>query len=663
MGQQFNLSRVVNLRQFGLSKQARQKLAQNGFAILGSPVYEQPFFVYEINAYHGIPHFITLDAVMHLYHLFFQFALRRLEEDYLIPLVQELTERLLTECHRVYEAATDAELKDAALRNIAYVAVAAQLLELKVAIPAPARPMVEAELKLVRAHATLEKGAILPYAIDYSQFIPRGHYTRTPQLKRYFLAVMWYGLFPFTPRTLVPPNRVIPSPEPLRQALLLTYTLYRAKLVDLWQKIMTPIDFLVGLADDLTPPEVKTIMDQVYGASPNLRDFTDSSRFEQFTHLFLNARKPHIVHKIESVAGGLPPMPDPKTPQMRLLGQRYIPDSEILQELSHPTLRPVPSGLDVMAVLGSARAVQHLNRIPCKWQQYPTVRQQLTARFARLSKREWTRNLYWAWLWVLQAVIHPLPASVPAVFRTPAWQDKCLQTALASWAQLRHDTILYAKQSLVAAEGGDEEEPPPQEHYVEPNLEAWQRLLELVRLTRQLPLLDDHIRGKLDELEAMVKLLYTCAKKRLQNQPLTREQAYELQYIGGRMDRLAIDVVGDGKIIDWSEIVHPADRKMACIADVHTTIDRRPEGVGKVALEAGVGYAHEIYVIVPIRNRLVLTRGATFSYYEFLQPVSKRLTDERWQQMLAEGKAPQQPDWIRALMVASRSVKVKERSL
>jgi hypothetical protein len=36
-----------------------------------------------------------------------------------------------------------------------------------------------------------------------------------------------------------------------------------------------------------------------------------------------------------------------------------------------------------------------------------------------------------------------------------------------------------------------------------------------------------------------------------------------------------------------------------------------------------------------------------FSYYEFTHPVDDRLTDEKWQMMLEEKKAPEQPEWIR----------------
>jgi hypothetical protein len=55
-------------------------------------------------------------------------------------------------------------------------------------------------------------------------------------------------------------------------------------------------------------------------------------------------------------------------------------------------------------------------------------------------------------------------------------------------------------------------------------------------------------------------------------------------------------------------------------------------------------------VLVPAsKGRSVLTRGAVFSYYEFTQPLQRRLTDEQWQQMLEKGKAPAQPKWIAAL--------------
>ncbi|MCS7264164.1 MAG: DUF3160 domain-containing protein, partial [Armatimonadetes bacterium] len=345
-----SLNEVTNLKQFIIPKDARAMLAKNLFVVCPADHW-QPFFVYEENAYHRIPNFVTIDSVLHLYHLFFNFALQRLEEEKLLPLAQELTTKLLAQCLRTYNAAPTKELKEAALRNVAYVAVAANLLGLKVSIPKEAQPMVAKELQLVRNREGFKVGAILPYAIDYTQFIPRGHYTRMEKLKRYFMAMMWYGLFPFTPRYRDSVGRLNWSPVTTRQALLLTHDLYAANLIDTWDKLFVPINYFVGFADDLTPPEVRQLAEQIYG-QVSVKHFADEKKFQEFMQSFTKLRMPKIKPKIEWILGALLPLPDPETPQLRLLGQRYAPDSEILQELSHPTLRPIPCGLDVMAVIG-----------------------------------------------------------------------------------------------------------------------------------------------------------------------------------------------------------------------------------------------------------------------------------------------------------------------
>jgi len=655
-----SLKEVVNLHQFIIPKDAKAMLAKNLFVVCPADHW-QPFFVYEENAYHRIPNFITVDSVLHLYHLFFNFALRRLEEEKLLPLAEQLTTKLLAQCLQTYKNAPTRELKDAALRNVAYVAVAANLLKLKAKIPEEAQQMVTSELKLIQAKDGLKVGAILPYVIDYTQFIPRGHYTRTEKLKRYFMAMMWYGLFPFTPRYRDSKGNLHWSPVTTRQALLLTHDLYAANLQDIWDKLFVPINYFVGFADDLTPSEVKGLAEKVFG-NLSLQAFTNEAKFKEFMQQFTKMRMPQIKPKIEWIAGRLPPLPDPETPQMRLLGQRYTPDSEILQELSHPG-RPIPCGLDVMAVIGSERAKQILDagyRVHGMnaWGDYPKVRQKLMERFSRLSESEWTRNLYWSWLWVLQSLLKPFGEGYPSFMRTTAWQDKSLQTALASWAQLRHDTILYVKQSLVAAEGGEGEMPKLVKGYVEPNWEAWRRLLNLVRQTRQLlqprGLLVSTIAEKLNDFEDMVTFLFRCVEKQLQNKPLTEDEYKRLQFIGGEMDYLALYVISDGKARAWSEIIHPADRNMACVADVHTA--------NHLALEEAVGHAHEIFVIVPIEGKLVLARGSVLSYYEFLQPADKRLTDEQWQEMLKKRKAPPQPAWVKSFTIPTK-IRIKEVSV
>jgi hypothetical protein len=55
---------------------------------------------------------------------------------------------------------------------------------------------------------------------------------------------------------------------------------------------------------------------------------------------------------------------------------------------------------------------------------------------------------------------------------TEAWKYKELNTALASWTQLRHDTILYAKQSYTMLLGISEPLDSKLRGYVEPILKS-----------------------------------------------------------------------------------------------------------------------------------------------------------------------------------------------
>jgi len=89
---------------------------------------------------------------------------------------------------------------------------------------------------------------------------------------------------------------------------------------------------------------------------------------------------------------------------------------------------------------------------------------------------------------------------------------------------------------------------------------------------------------------------------------------------------------------------------VAVVAEIATALAQ--------ALEEGVGTVDEIFVIIEVKGVLTLTRGGVFSYYEFTWPVSDRLTDERWQQMLKENKAPARPDWINRFLVPERMPKM-----
>ena len=99
----------------------------------------------------------------------------------------------------------------------------------------------------------------------------------------------------------------------------------------------------------------------------------------------------------------------------------------------------------------------------------------------------------------------------------------------------------------------------------------------------------------------------------------------------------------------WSD-VQGADKKVALVADVYTAnADNNPN---KSILFEAVGDADEIYVVVEIGGYLVLTRGAVFSYREFIQSIDEqRLTDEEWQEQLKKNARKGVPEWMNPLFV------------
>jgi hypothetical protein len=210
---------------------------------------------------------------------------------------------------------------------------------------------------------------------------------------------------------------------------------------------------------------------------------------------------------------------------------------------------------------------------------------------------------------------------------------------LGSWSELRHDTVLYGKGC--AAECGGGEEPPQVRGYVEPNIEVYEKLLWLTRYSRENLKEKDILKGELEsrmtDFEGLLQFLIKCSVKELKNEELSKDEYYQLLTYGGWLEYLTSSLMEDG--FKWYQITSETDRNMAVIADIHTVAS------GGV-LEVGVGPAYEMFVVVPIGDKLYLTRGAVFSYFEFMS--DKRLTDEEWQQMHKKAKLPEQQEWIKS---------------
>lgn len=641
-----DLSNIINLQQFGeFTLEQRKLIAKNGFVVIPTKE-EQLFYIYENNEYKKLPSFITTDSVLQVYHIFFDYSLRTLESEKLLGILEELTESMYRKSLILYNGVREQELKEALIKNMAFFAVGLQTLEkpLPGDLPEEAKSLALKEYELIQGEQGYGKSAIFPYELDYSQYKPRGHYTRSEELERFFRTMMWYGQAPFPLYKDI--EETVENVEQTLQALLMTYSLFMENEgtpdIMRWENIYDPTVFYVGNTDDLNIYHYKDLIMKVYGEEFDLNEF---NRPEKLGEVYKEAKKlpePKIKAKYTSLS-------TPVGKQFRLMGQRYIPDSEALQELTEPIERPIPSGLDVMGVLGSQRAydlaVSELKAIE-KWPGYEKAYKKYKEEFSRLSEETWRSNMYYGWLWVLRSLLEPFEKGYPSFMTNEAWADKSLSTALGSWAELRHDTILYGKQS--GAECGGGEEPPQVRGYVEPNIGVYERLLWLTKYSRtnlqERDILTGSLESKMERFEDLLQFLINCSIKQLNNEELTQDEYYQLLTYGGMLEYLTSSFAGDG--MRWFEITSDTDKNMAVIADIHTIAPNELSSGGY--FHVGVGPAYEIYVVVPIGEELQLTRGAVFSYYEF--DATERLKDEQWQEMLKENNAPLQPDWMKSFI-------------
>lgn len=637
---EYRLDKVANLKTvkeiFTFSPAHRDALRRNGFFVSPS-TDEALYWVYGQNDYREIPSFVTVDNMLQTYHIFFDSALRRVEEKRLLPDVGRLTRGMLAKSLARYAKVKRSPLEPVALRNAAYFAVADRLSGHSTPLPASVQKVVEAELAKIEAHRDFAACGVVDGDVDYSQFGVRGHYTRSPELGTYFQTMMWYGLVPFGTE-LLKGGKIYPAITNIQQSVLISQDLLGAEKT-LWAKIYDVTSLFAGSANDLTPREWSAIATRVFPTGNVL----DKQACLAFVDAVKRARAPMIVSKRQRGTVAL-------AGQFRFMGQRAIPDSVIFNQLTDAEKRPFPSPLDVMSVLGSRRATSILDSAPQRynpkgWSAYRPTRAKLTTDFARLSPAARGEDLYRSWFDTLRLQVSPVPARAPKFMQSAAWADRAMYTALASWAELRHDTILYGEQTV--AEMGDGEEPELVKGYVEPRPEVFARLNAMVRQTarglKSRGYLEPAIADQFNDFTKVTAFLQSVAERELAGKKLSRAEHNRIRFIEGELESLHNTI--QRILIDY-RMMSDDDLNIALVADVHTANGQ--------ALTVGVGHADELYAIVPIEGKTYLARGSTLSYYEFLQPISNRLTDEAWKQQLAAGKIPARPTWTKSFYVPGK---------
>jgi len=525
---------------------------------------------------------------------------------------------MLTASQSQYTTLKGTSAENAAKRNLAYFSVAAQLLDPNASISSDVQSEVGAEVALIDNHAGLAVSPVMnigssanDFKEDYSQYVPRGHYTRSEDLMRYFKAMMWYGRITFRLSNL----------DETRSALLLTQALDTATLgdstsaADLWADIYDPTSFFVGGADDLTYRDYGPAMQQALGTGDDPKGVADDAKVAQFQTLAKSLAGPRINSMFVYVDQDTKPV----TQGLRMMGQRFTLDEYVFGQLTFSNVgtpsnpRSLPKALDIPAAFGSTAAYATLDTIgETQYANYSAQMDKVRGQIQSLPQSQWTENLYWSWLYTFQPLL-PVKApdsGYPSFMTNEAWARKDLNSVLGSWTELKHDTILYAKQSSAVGTGAA---PQPPKGYVEPEPDFYARVAAMVAMARDGLLArglivqpgsgtspaDSQDYQALDTLETLALNLKHISEKELSNQDLTDDEYNLIRYYGGTLANITM-MAADPTDPNAPYTDDMRDQDAAVVADVATGQD--------TALEEGTGRFMEIYVVFPLDGQLYLGR-------------------------------------------------------
>ena len=638
-----NLTNPTQLKEF--DQALSQQLGEEGFAIVPAR-HAQLFQVYEENDYREFPNFVTTDLYLQLYHLYIDCMLRELEMYQFFHTIVSYNDDMVEAMKKLYQKTeSGTALERATAHNLRFFTIADVLFRGMKSYDANTDQLIAEEVdKAIKATDDFSNfmADYKNVMFGYSLFRPRGHYTRNYVLEEYFRGMMWLQSVPFG----------MDNDDEVNAAVIIAYTMMNnPEIQQKYDKINKIITYMMGQPDNLS---IIQVIDELKKINRPMEDLLNDKQ--------AMSKLKKDLEEIGNKATRIRPKYERTSHnKINVMPQRYQPDAEVLQEMvdydNKPTLRATPKGLDFMAAMGVSAAEQILKEEQTPWKDYD---KHLKAMKKRMGEINWDETICTQWMNTLKVLNvwgsdKSNQKQLPYFMLNPEWSKKDLNAALASWAELKHDAILYAKQPMGAECGGGGPPEPIVKGYVEPNVGFWKKAIELLdnteKLLKEQDMLTDKIKDATQRIREEAQFLLNISEKELAGKELSEEEYGQIECIGATFENISLDLVRekDQYLMGWSD-VQGADKKVALVADVYTAnADNNPD---KSILFEAVGEADEIYVVVEIGGYLYLTRGSVLSYREFIQPIDQpRLTDEEWQEQLEKNARKGVPEWMKRIIV------------
>ena len=255
-----------------LTPYEKSLLQDNGFAVterFKTSVVNQMVFAWN----NDLPLFISADAILHALGI----AYDKILSDVEVGVLCDRLGALLSKMHASLPAlaaryAADSRM-DQMLRDVdVYLTVPRKLLEQSAS---PYYADNKLEIGVIVALIDGQGFATYPLfsesckAMDFSQFTPRGHYTQSDLLKKYFRAMMWLGRIELY---MLPPPGLSPycppqTPQDIQRqtidAVLLLELMDLAGVDSLYAEMEGIFSSLVGEQDNVTPANLRPVIEAI----------------------------------------------------------------------------------------------------------------------------------------------------------------------------------------------------------------------------------------------------------------------------------------------------------------------------------------------------------------------------------------------------------------
>ena len=666
---------------YGLTAYEEVLLAQHGFMVserLSKISFGQAF----LDIFHkDLPVYVSTDAILHAFHVSYDRILTDIELGILIPRLKTFLSMLHSNQYQLANAYSSYPEMEKSLKDVdVYLTVPLKLLGESVNPYYSSNQPVIAD---ILSKIELEQPE-LEYLfsdnckkIDWSQFKPRGHYTSDiyPQLAMYFRAMMWLGrteLYLSAPSSIIPPigcesQSFQDIQRQIIDAVLLNELMNLTNSWPVYEEMEDIILFFVGEQDNVTIEHISFLKDAVNLTSA--LNLLDSLKVVEFQDTLANQSfAAQLI--LSQILYSNPMSPDSIKPASAFLlfGQRFVIDSYVtatvvydrIKYLGQKICRLFPSTQDVLFAMGNSASAQLLQDELEEFK-YSTNLAALRYLIDSYDDTFWNSSLYNIWLSSLRE-LNPSEdrTLLPDFMQTAAFWQKQMNTQLASWTELRHDNLLYAKQSYT----GSTVCSYPY-GYVEPFPEFYQNLKtfstialnKLQTLNFPDPQYQSNLVYYFNHLYAVADTLQSISLKELQGLPLSQEEKAfltKIVYSTGNISGPKYDG-WYSKLFYSDEAYEDHDGLMNSdylVADIHTTPTDCFGGEYGWISHVGTGPIN-LGVIVTDDPDGILTAyvGPMMSYYEYRTEDYLRLTDEEWNDSYLQSAL--RPEWVNIYLADS----------